>query len=79
MQKGIQEAPCYIQAGDGDAVWGPPVPVESDRDCTDVGGSELITDYPGDVINVFHAVADNKILVAWPSRFCYIRFSGLGY
>ncbi len=26
--------------------------------------------YPGDVVNIFHAVADNKVLVAWPSRFC---------
>jgi hypothetical protein len=26
--------------------------------------------YPGDVINMFHAVAGNKVLVAWPSRYC---------
>ena len=26
--------------------------------------------YPGDVTNIFHAVAGNKVLVAWPSRFC---------
>jgi hypothetical protein len=26
--------------------------------------------YPGDVINVAHAVAGNKVLVAWPSRYC---------
>ncbi len=26
--------------------------------------------YPGDVVNIFHAVAENKVLVAWPSRFC---------
>jgi hypothetical protein len=26
--------------------------------------------YPGGVGNVFHAVAGNKVLVAWPSRFC---------
>ena len=26
--------------------------------------------YPGDVINIFHAVAGNKVLVAWPSRYC---------
>jgi hypothetical protein len=29
-----------------------------------------ITDYPGDVPNVFHAVAGNKVLVAWHSKFC---------
>ncbi|HWR77139.1 MAG TPA: choice-of-anchor O protein [Thiobacillus sp.] len=26
--------------------------------------------YPGDVINTFHAIAGNRVLVAWPSRFC---------
>jgi hypothetical protein len=26
--------------------------------------------YPGDVINMFHSIAGNKVLVAWPSRFC---------
>lgn len=26
--------------------------------------------YPGDVTNIFHAVAGNDVLVAWPSRFC---------
>lgn len=26
--------------------------------------------YPGDVINVFHAIMGNKVLVAWPSRYC---------
>ncbi len=26
--------------------------------------------YPGDVVNIFHAIAGNKVLVAWPSRFC---------
>lgn len=29
-----------------------------------------LTDYPGGVHNVFHATAGNKVLVAWPSRFC---------
>jgi hypothetical protein len=26
--------------------------------------------YPGDVVNIFHAVAGNRVLVAWPSRYC---------
>lgn len=26
--------------------------------------------YPGDVVNIFHAVMGNQVLVAWPSRFC---------
>ena len=29
-----------------------------------------ITAYPGDVPNVFHAVAGNKVMVAWHSKFC---------
>ena len=38
----------------------------------DPGESEpsLTTDYPGDVPNVFHAVAGNKVMVAWHSKFC---------
>jgi hypothetical protein len=36
--------------------------------------AELVEDgttaYPGDVINMFHAIAGNKVVVAWPSRFC---------
>jgi len=26
--------------------------------------------YPGDVINMFHSIMGNKVLVTWPSRFC---------
>lgn len=26
--------------------------------------------YPGDVINMFHSISGNNVLVAWPSRFC---------
>jgi len=26
--------------------------------------------YPGDVINMYHTVMGNKVLVAWPSRYC---------
>ncbi|NNJ94052.1 MAG: hypothetical protein HKP57_04850, partial [Halobacteria archaeon] len=29
-----------------------------------------LSDYPGGTYNVFHATAGNKVLVAWPSRFC---------
>jgi hypothetical protein len=32
--------------------------------------SELYGAYPGDVVNIFHSVAGNKVLVAWPSRYC---------
>ncbi|MGD8784744.1 MAG: choice-of-anchor O protein, partial [Thioalkalispiraceae bacterium] len=29
-----------------------------------------LTNYPGGVHNVFHATQGNKVLVAWPSRYC---------
>lgn len=28
------------------------------------------SEYPGDVVNIFHAVAGDKVMVAWPSKFC---------
>lgn len=67
----VAEAPCLVQAGI-DGVWGPALEVENaPEECVDIlNGQTLITDYPGDVRNVFHAVAGNKILVAWHSKFC---------
>ena len=38
--------------------------------------SDPITAYPGDVNNVFHAVAGNRVLVAWQSKFCSSGFPG---
>ena len=70
--KKLQDAPCFVQAG-VEGVFGPAKEVEgAPEDCVghDTGGSTLITDYPGDVPNVFHAVAGNKVLVAWHSKFC---------
>lgn len=32
--------------------------------------SKTITTFPGDAVNVVHAVAGNKVVVAWPSRYC---------
>lgn len=64
--------PCLVQAG-VDGVFGPAMPVEgATAECVgpDEPSVEMITDYPGDVPNVFHAVADNKVLVAWHSKFC---------
>ena len=34
------------------------------------GEPDDLTVYPGGAYNVFHATAGNKVLVAWPSRFC---------
>ena len=32
--------------------------------------SQTDSAYPGDVVNIVHAVAGNKVMVAWPSRYC---------
>ena len=64
------EVPCLIQAG-VDGVFGPAIEVEgAPEDCAGSAGPTMITEYPGDVINIFHAVAGNRVIVAWPSRFC---------
>ncbi len=65
-------APCLIQAG-VDGVFGPAVEVEdAGEEC--VGPDEpsvaMITDYPGDVRNIFHSTAGNKVMVAWHSKYC---------
>lgn len=71
-ERRLTEAPCYVQAG-VNGIFGPAVEVEdAPEECVghDTGGETLITEYPGDVPNVFHAVAGNKVLVAWHSKFC---------
>lgn len=68
----LAEEPCFVQAGIK-GVFGPPAEVENATESCigpDSGGATMITDYPGDVRNVFHAVAGNKVLVAWHSKFC---------
>ena len=73
IARSLADAPCYVQAG-VDGVFGPETEVvDAGEDCVGVPGvgePELITDYPGDVPNVFHAVAGNKVMVAWHSKFC---------
>ena len=62
----IGDAPCVIAAV-VDGIQGPGVvPEGTPEDCD--GG--YIVDYPGGSYNVFHATAGNKVLVAWPSRYC---------
>ncbi|MCU0296231.1 MAG: choice-of-anchor O protein, partial [Candidatus Nanopelagicales bacterium] len=66
----VDPVPCLVQAG-VDGVFGPAIEVEgAPEECADPGGPNLITEYPGDVINIFHAVAGDRVIVAWPSRFC---------
>jgi hypothetical protein len=70
--KRLDESPCWVQAG-VNGVFGPAIEVaDAPESCVgpDTGGDTLITEYPGDVTNVFHGVAGNKVLVAWQSKFC---------
>ena len=66
--------PCTVAAENQDEK-GPAIPV-TDKDGVPLSGDQCqgldvdLTDYPGGTYNVFHATAGNKVLVAWPSRFC---------
>jgi len=56
-----------------------PVPDAADPAChEDPEGTECtqLTDYPGDVTNIFHSVAGNKVIAAWQSKFCSSGFPG---
>lgn len=68
--KNIDEVPCYVQAG-VDNVWGPVFEVENaPDDCAGQPDAATLTEYPGDVVNIFQATAGTYSIVAWPSRYC---------
>ncbi len=70
--------PCVLSAkttdNNGEVQVGPAVTVtdpkthEALEAC--VRGGIDVNEYPGGSYNVFRAIAGNKVLVAWPSRFC---------
>jgi hypothetical protein len=68
--------PCVVHAqttdSNGNTQIGAAVTVKEDgvpvKQC--VGTEQDLNAYPGGTYNVFHAIAGNKVLVAWPSRFC---------
>ena len=62
----LGEAPCIVAAV-VDGIQGPGVVPEGTPEECDGGA---LINYPGGVHNVFHATAGNKVLVAWPSRYC---------
>ena len=69
-EKRLKEAPCLVQAG-VDGVFGPAIAVEdAPEDCVGGSATPTITEYPGDVINIFQATAGNYTIAAWPSRYC---------
>ena len=65
--------PCTV-AVIADGVQSFPIPVldeKTDEPLETCEGEPVdLTVYPGGTYNVFHATAGNKVLVAWPSRFC---------
>ena len=69
VAKRLGTAPCTIAAV-ANGIEGPAlVPEDMPEECE--GKPELdLAEYPGGTYNVFHATAGNKVLVAWPSRFC---------
>jgi hypothetical protein len=68
-------APCSVQAVFGEETSN--IIAVADAPATCVGETEeanLITAYPGDVTNIYHATASNKVMVAWQSKFCSAGF-----
>ena len=75
-----QLPPCTVKAV-SDGISSLPVTVINDEDDDDDDGNSQgledcegkpydLTNYPGGVHNVFHATQGNKVLAAWPSRYC---------
>lgn len=75
--KGEELPPCVVMAeytDNGETFTGPSLAVvdkktgEPIENCE--GLPQDLNNYPGGVHNVFHATQGNKVLAAWPSRFC---------
>ena len=65
----VTKAPCRVAAvASGET--SSPIPVQYPEDSEIACEGLDIADYPGGVSNIVHAVAGNRVLVAWPSRFC---------
>ena len=71
----IEDAPYEVIARVDDTD-SDPVLVEDSPAEPCVDECTLLSEYPGDVWNIFHAVASNKVLVAWHSKFCQQGFPG---
>jgi hypothetical protein len=73
ITKRVDEIPCTVAARIDDSVSDSVAVAGAPADC--IGSAEVhydLTEYPGGVSNVFHAVAGNKVLVAWPSTYCKV-------
>jgi len=65
----ISDAPCAVLAVVNGTYSAPLLVQYPEGTSVDCSGVNL-TEYPGGTYNVFQATAGNKVLVAWPSRYC---------
>jgi hypothetical protein len=72
----LEDAPYEVIARVDDTDSDPVLVEDTPAEPCAEGECTLLSEYPGDVINIFHAVASNKVLVAWQSRFCSSGFPG---
>ena len=64
--------PCTVSAISGEDLGAALIVTDKDGEALEecVGLPVDVNEYPGGSYNVFRAIAGNKVLVAWPSRFC---------
>ena len=73
---GVRDAYAAISLDDGTTWKNTNLSESADESSSDVIRSDikLFKDtkgaYPGDVVNIFHAVEGENVMVAWPSRYC---------
>ncbi|MEE4297590.1 MAG: choice-of-anchor O protein [Wenzhouxiangella sp.] len=69
---GRRDAYAAVSLDDGDSWKTTNLSESADRSSFELEYHEVwgSADYPGDVINIVHAVAGNHVAAAWPSRFC---------
>ena len=73
------EVPCSVAAVVGDETSDAVEVENAPEQCVGeppVAECQQLDEYPGDVWNIFHAVAGNKVLVAWHSKYCTSGFPG---
>ena len=73
---GVRDAYAAVSLDDGETYKNTNLSESADESSSDVIRNDIKLfkdtkgEYPGDVVNIFHAVAGDKVLVAWPSRYC---------
>ncbi|MFW2332385.1 choice-of-anchor O protein, partial [Ilumatobacter sp.] len=73
---GVRDAYAAVSLDDGETYKNTNLSESADESSSDVIRKDIKLfkdtkgEYPGDVVNIFHAVAGDKVLVAWPSRYC---------